>query len=193
MQVMRIGVGELVQAAVVGVGATLVMDAVAEVLRRTRGTRSLDYALVGRWLGHMPEGVFQHDPIMAAEPVPYEKALGWAAHYAIGTGFALALAVADPDWLKRPRFVPAVAWGLGAAAAPCLLMQPCFGMGVAASLANPCRIAVHEMYYNNGSGKMVYAGLVRGYSWWKPGTQKRCTHYATQLSGVRAWKSSVGW
>lgn len=49
------------------------------------------------------------------------------------------------------------------------------------------------MYYNNGSGKMVYVGLVRGYSWWKPGTQKRCTYYATQLSGVRAWKSSVGW
>ena len=49
------------------------------------------------------------------------------------------------------------------------------------------------IHYNNGSGKMVYADLVKGYSWWKPGTQKRCTYYATQLSGVRAWKSSVRW
>ena len=133
VQVMRVGVEELVQAAAVGVGATLVMDGVAEVLRRTRGTTSLDYAMVGRWIGHMPEGVFHHDSITAAEPVPHEKEMGWAAHYAIGTGFAVALAVADPDWMTEPRVVPAVAWGLGTVAAPWLLMQPCFGMGVAAS------------------------------------------------------------
>ena len=130
---MRIGVGELVQAAAVGVGATIVMDGVAEMLRRTRGSKSLDYAMVGRWLGHMPAGVFRHDPIMAAEPVPHEKELGWAAHYAIGTGFAVALAAADPGWLERPRFIPAVAWGLATLGAPWLLMQPCFGMGVAAA------------------------------------------------------------
>lgn len=130
---MRIGVGELVQAAAVGVGATIVMDGVAEMLRRTRGSKSLDYAMVGRWLGHMPAGVFRHDSIMAADPVPHEKELGWAAHYAIGTGFAVALAAADPGWLERPRFIPAVAWGLatlgGALAAHAALFRDGRGGG----------------------------------------------------------------
>ncbi|WP_083522949.1 DUF2938 domain-containing protein [Pseudoclavibacter albus] len=162
--VMRVGVGEVVQAAVVGVGATVTMDGVAEVLRRTRGARSLDYAMVGRWIGHMREGVFKHESIMAAEPVPHEKELGWVAHYAIGTGFAVALAVVDPGWLERPRFVPAVAWGLGTVAAPWLLMQPCFGMGVAASKApNPrqARLGSLRAHGSYGAGIWLSGRIVR--------------------------------
>ena len=166
---MRIGVGELVQAAAVGVGATIVMDGVAEMLRRTRGSKSLDYAMVGRWLGHMPAGVFRHDSIMAADPVPHEKELGWAAHYAIGTGFAVALAAADPGWLERPRFIPAVAWGLATLGAPWLLMQPCFGMGVAAAKTpNPkqARLGSLRAHTSYGvgiwlSGQLVYAVVHR--------------------------------
>lgn len=45
---MKGSASRVVQGVVVGVGATAVMDLTAEVLRRTRGTRSLDYALVGR-------------------------------------------------------------------------------------------------------------------------------------------------
>ncbi|STD09806.1 Protein of uncharacterised function (DUF2938) [Dermatophilus congolensis] len=162
---MHLNAGKLVQAAVVGVGATLVMDGVAEVLRRTRGTRSLDYAIVGRWIGHMPDGVFKHDAIFAAEPVRHEKELGWAAHYTIGTGFAVAFAVATPEWLNRPRFFPAVAWGLGTLAAPWFLMQPCFGMGVAASKTpNPTQarlgsIRAHSAY---GAGLWLSGLLVHG-------------------------------
>lgn len=48
-------------------------------------------------------------------------------------------------------------------------------------------------YYNNGSGKMIYAGLVKGTTWWKAGSQKRCTYYVTQLSGVRKWAGAVSW
>ena len=114
---MRLSASRVVQGVVVGVGATAVMDLTAEVLRRTRGTGSLDYALVGRWLGHMPAGRFRHESIMTAEPVPSERALGWGAHYTIGSGFAVALAFADSKWLDDPRFV----------------MQPAFGFGVAAS------------------------------------------------------------
>ena len=114
---MRLSASRVVQGVVVGVGATAVMDLTAEVLRRTRGTGSLDYALVGRWLGHMPAGRFRHESIMTAEPVPSERALGWGAHYTIGSGFAVALAFADSKWLDDPRFV----------------MQPAFGFGVAAA------------------------------------------------------------
>lgn len=167
---MGVGVGELVQGVAVGVGATLVMDVVAEVLRRTRGTKSLDYAMVGRWIGHMPEGVFRHDPIMAAAPVPHEKELGWAAHYTIGTGFAVALIAADPGWLSGPRFAPAVAWGVGTVVAPWLVMQPCFGLGVAASKTpDPLRARLGSLRahatYGIGlwvSGRLIHALVGRG-------------------------------
>ena len=47
----------------VGVGATLLMDAWALARRRLFGIASLDYALVGRWLGHMRHGRFRHAAI----------------------------------------------------------------------------------------------------------------------------------
>lgn len=49
------------------------------------------------------------------------------------------------------------------------------------------------VYYNNGSGGMMYVGLVKGVTWWWFGTQKRCSYYFTQLDGVRAWNSGVTW
>lgn len=70
---------------------------------------------------------------MTAEPVPGERALGWGAHSAMGSGFALALAFADSEWLDDPRFVLAVSMGLATVAAPWFLVQPAFGFGVAAS------------------------------------------------------------
>ena len=142
---MRIGFGELVQASAVGIGATITMDAVAEVLRRTRGVRSLDYAMVGRWIGHMRNGKFAHTSIMHAEPVPHEKEIGWVAHYAIGTGFA-------------------VAWGVGTVAAPWLIMQPGFGMGVAASkIPNPAQARMGSLraHASYGAGLWLSGRIVR--------------------------------
>lgn len=121
------------QAVIVGMGATAAMDATAEILRRCCGTQSLDYSLLGRWLGHMRRGRFRHASITAAAPVPNERAAGWAAHYAIGSGFAVALVVVDSDWLDDPKLLPAVTTGLVTTAAPWFVMQPAFGMGVAAS------------------------------------------------------------
>lgn len=150
--------GNVYRGIAVGVGATIVMDTIAEVLRRTRGVTSLDYALVGRWIGHIPSGVVRHESIMAAEPVPYERELGWGVHYAIGTGFAVALVVMDPDWLDQPRFVPAFGWGIGTIAAPWLLMQPCFGMGVAASQTpNPIQARLGSLRAHAAYGLGIWA------------------------------------
>jgi len=64
------------RAALVGIGATLVLDAWALLLRRAFGVRTLDWALVGRWLGHFPRGRFMHAAIAAAAPVRGERLLG---------------------------------------------------------------------------------------------------------------------
>ncbi|RQR63949.1 DUF2938 domain-containing protein [Burkholderia sp. Bp9125] len=118
----------------IGVGGTLVMDLWALFRRRVLGIPSLDYALVGRWLGHMPAGRFRHASIVAAAPVPYERAAGWLAHYAIGIAFAaLPVAIAGTGWLRAPTLLPALAAGLVSVAAPFLVMQPAFGFGIAAA------------------------------------------------------------
>jgi hypothetical protein len=70
----------IVRALLMGIGATLVMDLWAILLRRGFGVSSLDYAMVGRWLGHMPAGRFAHERIAAAPVVPAERVIGWTAH-----------------------------------------------------------------------------------------------------------------
>ncbi|MDQ8755014.1 DUF2938 domain-containing protein [Sphingosinicella sp. LHD-64] len=122
-----------------GVGATATMDLWALLQRRTFGIPSLDYALVGRWLGHMPKGRFVHDTIAAAPPVSGEKAIGWIAHYLIGVAFAgILLLLGGAAWVARPNLGLALGVGLLTVAAPFFLMQPAMGFGVAASrLPNP--------------------------------------------------------
>lgn len=116
-----------------GVGATLVMDLWSWLLRRVYGVSGLDYRLVGRWLGHMAQGRFRHDGIARAAPVPAEAALGWAAHYGLGIGFAaLLIAItAGQGWLQAPTLLPALIFGLVSVMLPYLVMQPAFGSGIA--------------------------------------------------------------
>ncbi|MDP8931791.1 MAG: DUF2938 domain-containing protein [Actinomycetota bacterium] len=109
------------------------MDLAGEALRRATGVEPLDYRLVGRWVGHMSQRRFHHESIHAAEPIPGEGTLGWVAHYSIGTGFAIVLEAVRPGWTAHPRLGPALVTGLLTTAAPWLVMQPAFGMGVAAS------------------------------------------------------------
>ena len=117
-----------------GIGATLFMDIVTLVLKALFGTPSLDYALVGRWIGHMPEGRFRHARIMDAAPVRWERPLGWIVHYAIGVGLALLLTlIAGPDWLFSPRPLPVILFGTVTVLLPWLIMQPGLGLGVAAT------------------------------------------------------------
>ncbi|BAN47510.1 DUF2938 domain-containing protein [Metapseudomonas resinovorans] len=127
--------GEMIfRVILVGVGATLATDIWAWLRRRLFGVPSLDYALVGRWLGHMGRGRFSHEAIGRAAPIAGERVLGWAFHYATGVVFAaLLVALAGQGWLCRPSLLPAMLFGAATVAAPLLLMQPAFGMGLAAS------------------------------------------------------------
>jgi len=116
---------------VIGAGATLVMDAWAALLRRF-GIPSLDFALLGRWVGHLPRGRFLHQRIASAEPVPGERALGWATHYAIGISIAgLLLATFGLEWAHAPTLGPALLIGVVTVAAPLLVLQPALGAGIA--------------------------------------------------------------
>ena len=124
----------LLAGALIGVGGAALMDVWSLVLRRLLGIPTLDYALLGRWIGHIPRGRFLHDRIAAAEPVPGERPVGWLAHYAIGITFALCLlAIWGLEWVQSPTILPALVVGLGTIVAPWFVMQPAMGAGIAGS------------------------------------------------------------
>ncbi|HET9415923.1 MAG TPA: DUF2938 family protein, partial [Candidatus Limnocylindria bacterium] len=86
-------------------------------------------------------------------PVPGERALGWAAHYAIGIGFAIPLLlIGGLDWARSPTILLPMLVGMGTILAPWLVMQPAMGAGIAASRTpNPGaarlrNLATHAVY-----------------------------------------------
>ena len=123
-----------IRAVLIGVGATALMDLWAVFLKRAFVIPSLDYAMVGRWLGHIPTGRFIHASIAASPAIRGERAIGWVAHYAIGIVFAaLLLTVCGLGWARAPTLGPALAVGIATVAAPFLILQPGMGLGIAAS------------------------------------------------------------
>ncbi len=121
-------------ALLIGIGATLVMDIWAFLQKRLFGIPSLDYAMVGRWLGHLPRGQFVHSPIGKSAPVFGEALIGWTAHYAIGVLFAgILLMIMGTGWAAQPTLLPALTMGVATIIAPFFILQPGMGAGVAAS------------------------------------------------------------
>ena len=123
----------------VGLGATLVIDAWALLLRWLLGIRSLDYCLLGRWVLHMPGGKFMHANIAGAMTKRHECAVGWISHYSIGAAFAvLFVLIVGNEWLARPTLLPALAFGIVTVLVPWFVMQPALGLGIASSkVAHP--------------------------------------------------------
>lgn len=81
----------IVSAAVIGMGATAFMDVWALFLKMVANISGLDYAMVGRWIGHMPSGKITHENIGSSPAIHGESAIGWIAHYTTGGLFAAAL------------------------------------------------------------------------------------------------------
>jgi hypothetical protein len=131
---MSIATDHILAAIAIGIGAALVMDLWNLFLKRTFGIPSLNYCLLGRWLRHMPGGTFAHASITAAARKPFECMVGWIAHYTLGVVFALVFIVlTSGDWLARPTLPPALLYGIGTVVFPFFIMQPSFGLGIAAS------------------------------------------------------------
>jgi len=121
------------RAVFIGAGATLVIDLWAALLRRF-GIPSLNFALLGRWIGHVFRGQLTHPSIAKAPPVRRELWLGWLAHYGIGISFGgLLLAWVGLDWARSPTVVPAFVVGVGTVVAPLFVLQPALGAGIASS------------------------------------------------------------
>lgn len=119
---------------ILGVGATIAVDAWAVLRFALFGVPKPDYRLLGRWAGHWPNATFWHDAIARTPAIHHEQHLGWCVHYGIGIGFAaLFTLIARPSWLVEPQLLPALSFGLITVLAPFLVMQPAWGLGIAGS------------------------------------------------------------
>ena len=83
-------------------------------------------------------------------------------HYAIGVIFALSLVLlASPRWLQEPTLLPAMALGLAIVAlplfVPLFVMQPSFGLGIAASKTpNPTQARLRSLMNHAVFGLGLY-------------------------------------
>ncbi|MBD1559680.1 DUF2938 domain-containing protein [Vibrio sp. S9_S30] len=148
----------LVQVILVGVGATLIMDLWALLLKVSFGIPSLNYGMVGRWFVYLTKGKVFHQGIMKTPPVSGENTLGWIAHYVIGVAFAsLLFLVLGSEWIESPTLLPALVAGVVTIVFPFFIMQPCFGMGVAASkLPNPNTLRFRSLLAHLSFGIGLY-------------------------------------
>jgi hypothetical protein len=149
-------------AVVVGLGATLFMDVWALLLKRAFSIPLANYCLVGRWLRYMPEGTFVHASIAAASEKRSECAVGWVAHYVIGVVYALVfVALMSGSWLARPTVLPAMLFGIGSVLVPYLIMQPSFGLGIAASRTpRPTQARLRSLMAHTAFGVGLYVCAV---------------------------------
>lgn len=144
----------------IGVIATMVMDIWAAIAKHGLSLPTADWAMVGRWFGHMPRGVFVHHAISAASPIPNERVIGWIGHYLTGVIYGLTyLYVVRVGLGNAPSLLSGLVFGLVTLMAPWLLMQPAMGAGVFASRApRPGRVRLVNLSMHAVFGTSLYGG-----------------------------------
>ena len=114
-----------------GVVATVTLDLWQGVVSRVFGLPRTNWALVGRWIGHIPGGRISHEAIATTAPVRHEAIIGWVAHYLVGIAYAaiyLGFLRFVLDW--EPGVATALGFGIVTVVAPWFLMQPAMGLGI---------------------------------------------------------------
>lgn len=153
---------EMAWIVMVGLVATAVMDVISLLRVHVLGERAMDWALVGRWLGHVLRGQLVLTNPRTAGQVPYERALGWLFHYGVGLALAaLMWAILGGETLQRPQLAPIVGFGAATVVLPMLTMQPGLGMGVAArKLPAPWAARARSLVTHLSFGFGLYLGAV---------------------------------
>lgn len=150
----------LLDIALMGVIATLAIDVWALFLNKGLGLPVTNWAMVGRWLGHLPEGRFVHNPISETASVTNELILGWVFHYVIGLIYAAIYLLIMLSLLESaPGLLSASVFGIATVIAPWFILQPGLGMGICASntprpsLARVLNLLTHTIF-----GVALYIG-----------------------------------
>jgi len=150
----------VVKVLVLGFFATIIMDIWATFSNRVLDFPRTNWAMVGRWVGHIPAGKFIHNPVSTSTPIRHEKALGWAFHYMIGTVYA-AFYVVFLMFNGEHNASLAQAWyfGLVTMLSPWFILQPALGLGIFAVKApKPNWVRIQNLATHSVFGVALYCG-----------------------------------
>lgn len=144
----------------IGIIATVAMDIWAMIVKNVFRLPTTNWAMVGRWFGHMRHGVFAHRPIAGADVVKNELWIGWFAHYGTGIIYGLAYLFGVQILLVRtPSLLSALVFGLATLIFPWFIMQPAMGAGVfAAKTARPMIMRLVNLSMHTVFGVFLYVG-----------------------------------
>jgi hypothetical protein len=149
----------------IGIGATLLFDLWGTFLKHIFKITPSNFCLVGRWVLYMPDGIFRHSNISSASQKSAECTIGWIAHYLTGIVFAyIFIAFVGIDWFWHPTIISALIFGIITVSAPFFIMQPAFGLGVAASkTSNPAQARLRSLINHIvfGFGLYIFGSLTR--------------------------------
>lgn len=147
-----------------GLAGTLAMDVWAAILGLF-GQAKPNWAMPGRWLGHVFQGQVFHDDIGEVAAVPSENALGWGLHYGVGVLYGVIFVLlAGSAWVESPTFLPLWIFSILTIAAGWFLLQPGMGLGWAGSKTpNPTKVRImgllaHTVFALGMWGGVLIAG-----------------------------------
>jgi len=145
---------------VTGVFATIAIDLWATFANKVLKFPRTNWAMVGRWLGHIPRGKFTHSPISSAQPIKNESLIGWIFHYLIGVTYAAIYAAYFYAVLNgEPTLTSALVFGLVTILSPWLVMQPALGLGICAVNApKPNLVRLQNLIIHSLFGASLYCG-----------------------------------
>lgn len=146
----------VIHALLMGVLATVILDAWAQLLKFSVNVQPTNWALVGRWFASLFTGHWRHAAISQVPAVNNERLLGWSFHYGVGIFYALIFLIGCNFSSVQISLPAAITFGIVTVLAPWLILQPGLGLGrFASNTAKP----VTTRFLNIVSHSVFGAGL----------------------------------
>ena len=150
----------ILQALITGIVATATLDLWQQIYRLVFGTPITDWAMIGRWVGHI--GQFVQPDIGKAPPIANERVLGWIVHYVVGTGYAIVYLLLMRFIIGAPpSFISALVFGAVSVSVTWFFMEPILGGGVMGSkIPQQASAMVHDFTSHVSLGLGLYIGVL---------------------------------
>ena len=121
---------DIVHMVVVGLVATVTLDAWQQFFRLLFGMPATNWAMIARWFGHMPQGQFVQQDIGKAASVPHEGPLGCVLHYIVATGLAIIYPLLMRFVFGSPSgFLSAMVYDIATICITWFFIEPALGVG----------------------------------------------------------------
>jgi len=140
--------------------ATVAIDIWATFSNKVLNFPRTNWAMVGRWLGHIPTGKYMHNPVNSSPEIKYENTIGWVFHYFIGVAYAAIYGVLV-IWVLEGSATLFSSWvfGLFTILSPWLILQPALGLGICAVKApKPNMVRLQNFTIHSIFGIALYCG-----------------------------------